>query len=67
MRSEHDKDVAQKESSQHDCPRCGKRLEAFRRHVTPRPILFCLRHGKFWIDDDGRIREERRSTARPKP
>ena len=48
------------------CPRCDKPLEALKPHDGYRAIYQCPRDGRFWIDDDGRLREERRSPNRPK-
>jgi hypothetical protein len=51
---------------QQDCPHCGQRLEPLRLQRNTRNLYLCLRHGRFWIDDDGRVREDRRKVLRPK-
>jgi hypothetical protein len=47
------------------CPRCGKPLSARQGRRGSLAFYHCLRHGRFWIDEDGRLREERRSSDRP--
>ena len=47
-----------------NCPRCGKPLSALQGHRGSLAFYHCLRHGRFWIDEDGRLREERRSSDR---
>ena len=46
------------------CPHCEKPLELLRHVPSAGPMYFCLRHGRFWIDSDGRMREERRTIPR---
>lgn len=48
------------------CPRCGKPLSALKGDHGSLAFYHCLRHGRFWIDADGRLREERRAADRPK-
>jgi hypothetical protein len=59
-----DEQVLRPPTAHHTCPHCAKPLESLRHSVTTRHIYFCLRHGKFWIDDDGRVREDRRAIPR---
>jgi hypothetical protein len=45
-------------------PRCGQPLDA---QQNPTGTVYrCPEHGLFWFDDDGNLREERRSPERPK-
>jgi hypothetical protein len=51
-----------------NCPQCRTRLMLVRRGVSGTVLTYvCQQHGRFWIDEDGRLREERRAADRPKP
>ena len=47
-----------------NCPYCGKALLVFRVTVPGGPnrpdrlSYHCPQHGRFWIDDDGALREQ---------
>jgi hypothetical protein len=59
-------DMAQSDAVPTNCPQCGKLLEIVKSEYGDRSIYICFDHGRFWLDDDGRLREERRSPDRPK-
>jgi hypothetical protein len=47
-----------------NCPRCGKPMTMLRIGSNGgRSTYRCLCHGRFWIDDNGRLREQRRSRS----
>ena len=46
-----------------NCPNCGHPL-AVQQNPTG-TVFRCPGHGLFWFDDDGNLREERRSPTRP--
>jgi uncharacterized Zn finger protein (UPF0148 family) len=45
-----------------NCPKCGHPL-AVQQNPTG-TVYRCPGHGLFWFDDDGNLREERRSPSR---
>src|SRR5262245_7487821 len=47
-----------------NCPFCGHPLD-MQQNATG-TVYRCQDHGLFWFDDEGRLREERRSPARPR-
>jgi hypothetical protein len=49
-----------------NCPRCGKPLKVLKPHDGYRTIYQCPLDGRFWMDENGRLCEERRSPDRPK-
>jgi len=49
-----------------NCPHCGNPLDTLQIHNGPWQFFRCVQHGRFWLDNDGRLREERRSADRPK-
>jgi hypothetical protein len=59
-------DMAASDPQPLNCPHCRQRVNILKDQNAKRAVYHCLRHGRFWIDDDGRLREERRSADRPK-
>jgi hypothetical protein len=48
-----------------NCPQCGKRLEQTRSGQNDGNVSYlCLVHGRFWIDEAGGLRQERRKPGR---
>jgi hypothetical protein len=47
-----------------NCPKCGKRLEQTQTAQAGGASYLCLVHGRFWIDEAGDLREERRKPGR---
>lgn len=49
------------------CPHCGVSMTVVLRGVSGGFVSYtCITHGRFWIDHDGQLRQERLSTDRPK-
>ena len=48
------------------CPHCGQRLAILEDQNAMRTIYHCHQHGRFWIHEGGALREEQRTTDRPK-
>ena len=50
-----------------NCPYCGRPL-AHRdgTNGSPGATYHCLRHGRFWLDEELRLQENRRPQDRPK-
>jgi uncharacterized C2H2 Zn-finger protein len=47
------------------CPRCGKPLAILKAPNGTGKTYHCPVDGRFWLDDGGALREERRSSERP--
>ena len=49
-----------------DCPYCGSSMTVVRRGVSGAFLsYYCATHGRFWLDHDGQLRQERRSADGP--